>query len=94
MLLLRQISNTSRGEKKEASCLFPSLTLWNSEEGGKNPPKRRFKKERRKKETNDSPINTPYLEMRSFFLSSLPLSCLPLLSLTIFVKFIQTFFQF
>ena len=58
MLLLRQISNTSRGEKKEASCLFPSLTLWNSEEGGKNPPKHW---ERKKK--NDSPINTSYLDM-------------------------------
>ena len=46
MLLLRKekFSNIARVEKKEASCLFPSWTLCNPEEGGKNPPKRWFKR--------------------------------------------------
>ena len=43
-----QISNTAEGEKKEVSCLFPSLTFWNPEEGGKNPPKSRLERKERK----------------------------------------------
>ena len=64
MLLLRKekISNTAEGEKKEASCLFPSLTLWNPE-GGKDSPKRWFTKQWRKKEKNNGLIKTPYLDM-------------------------------
>ena len=50
MLLLKKekISKTAGGEKKEASCLFPSLAFGNPEEGGENPPKRCFKKKREK----------------------------------------------
>ena len=29
---IKLITNTAREENKEASCLFPSLTFWNSEE--------------------------------------------------------------
>ena len=47
----RQISNTAGGEKKEVSCLFPSLTLWNTEEGGKKPLKRWFSKKGKKRMT-------------------------------------------
>ena len=45
------------GEKNEASCLFPSLTHWNPEAGGKNPPKRWFERKGGKKESNKNPIN-------------------------------------
>ena len=37
--------------------MFSSLTLWNPEEWGKNPPKRWFERKGGKKERNENPIN-------------------------------------
>ena len=39
-----KVSNTAEGEKTGAFCLFPSMILWNPEEGAKNPPKSWFKR--------------------------------------------------
>ena len=87
MLRKEKNSNTAGGEKKKASCLFPSLTLGNLEEGGKNPPKRWLK--RKEWQSNKNTLFR-YLIIFSFF------ATLGLLSITFSWKFYQreNFFKY